>query len=32
VVTGMYLVLAMMFSATFGAIHRAVFARPGLRA
>ena len=31
VVTGMYLVLSMMFSAAFSAIHRAVFARPGLR-
>jgi polar amino acid transport system permease protein len=31
VVTGIYLALSMLFSAAFGGIHRAVFARPGQR-
>jgi polar amino acid transport system permease protein len=31
VVTAIYLTLSMLFSATFGGIHRAVFARPGER-
>jgi polar amino acid transport system permease protein len=31
VVTGIYLVLSMLFSGTFGAIYRMVFARPGAR-
>ena len=31
VVTGIYLALSMLFSAAFGGIHRAVFARPGAR-
>ena len=32
VVTVIYLVLSMLFSGAFGAIHRAVFARPGAHA
>jgi hypothetical protein len=32
VVTGIYLVLSLLFSGAFGAIYRAAFARPGARA